>query len=258
MPQLMGRDPLRRRRRFLMRKPINKLIPVLSVILAVAVLLTVFSACGKNAESDPTGSASSTESAAPAPTATPTPSVSPTTTTEPSASPDTVGKKDGERFESVITIEGMEETVHYEHIRNESIGFEIDYDYENFQRRSEADRECFVSVWDDAASPENYLEIRRLSQDAETAAASIAGELSERYEVGWGTYTLERAGDCIRLDASVDANDTSQMMDQLQTVYIIPASDGCYVATEHYAIEASEGFGRRFSYMMHTFSPVAK
>ena len=105
-----------------MRKQFKKLITVLSVVLAVALLLTVFSACGKKAESDQAGSASTTESATPAPTATPTPSVSPTPTAEPSsASPAAAGRKDGERFESVITIEGMEETVHYEHIRNESI-----------------------------------------------------------------------------------------------------------------------------------------
>ena len=237
-----------------MRKQFKKLITVLSVVLAVALLLTVFSACGKKAESDQAGSASTSESATPAPT----PSVSPTPTAEPSASPAAAGRKDGERFESVITIEGMEETVHYEHIRNESIGFEMDYDYENFQRRSEADRECFISVWDDAANPENYLEVKHLSQDAEAAAASIAQGLSDRYDVGRSTFTLEQAGDCIRLDASVDANNTSQMMDQLQMIYVIPASDGCFVATEHYYIVESEGFGRRFSSMMHTFSPISK
>ena len=237
-----------------MRKQLKKLTAVLAVVLAVALLLTVFSACGKKAESDQAGSASTSESATPAPT----PSVSPTPTAEPSASPAAAGRKDGERFESVITIEGMEETVHYEHIRNESIGFEMDYDYENFQRRSEADRECFISVWDDAANPENYLEVKHLSQDAEAAAASIAQELSDRYDVGRSTFTLERAGDCIRLDASVDANNTSQMMDQLQMIYVIPASDGCFVATEHYYIVESEGFGRRFSSMMHTFSPISK
>ena len=237
-----------------MRKQLKKLTAVLAVVLAVALLLTVFSACGKKAESDQAGSASTSESATPAPT----PSVSPTPTAEPSASPAAAGRKDGERFDSVITIEGMEETVHYEHIRNESIGFEMDYDYENFQRRSEADRECFISVWDDAANPENYLEVKHLSQDAEAAAASIAQGLSDRYDVGRSTFTLEQAGDCIRLDASVDANNTSQMMDQLQMIYVIPASDGCFVATEHYYIVESEGFGRRFSAMMHTFSPISK
>ena len=237
-----------------MRKQLKKLTAVLAVVLAVALLLTVFSACGKKAESDQAGSASTSESATPAPT----PSVSPTPTAEPSASPAAAGRKDGERFESVITIEGMEETVHYEHIRNESIGFEMDYDYENFQRRSEADRECFISIWDDAANPENYLEVKHLSQDPEAAAASIAEELSDRYDVGRSTFTLEQAGDCIRLDASVDANNTSQMMDQLQMIYVIPASDGCFVATEHYYIVESEGFGRRFSSMMHTFSPISK
>ena len=39
-------------------------------------------------------------------------------------------------------------------------------------------------------------------------------------------------------------------------VYIIPAADGCRIASAHYAIEASEGFGRRFRYMMDTFSPL--
>ena len=47
------------------------------------------------------------------------------------------------------------------------------------------------------------------------------------------------------------------MPDQLQMVYIIAAPDGCRIATAHYAIEASEGFGRRFHYMMDTFSVIA-
>ncbi len=46
------------------------------------------------------------------------------------------------------------------------------------------------------------------------------------------------------------------MADQLQVVYIIPASDGCRVATELFAVEASEGYGRRFSYMLHTLSVI--
>ena len=50
------------------------------------------------------------------------------------------GRQDGERFESVIILEGMEETVKYEHVRNSAIGFEMDYDYESLVRRSEADR----------------------------------------------------------------------------------------------------------------------
>ena len=47
------------------------------------------------------------------------------------------GKKDGERFEDVIILEGMEETVRYEHVRNDTIGIEMDYDYESFVRKSE-------------------------------------------------------------------------------------------------------------------------
>ena len=37
-------------------------------------------------------------------------------------------RQDGERFEGVIILEGMEETVRYEHVRNDTVGFEMDYD----------------------------------------------------------------------------------------------------------------------------------
>ena len=70
---------------------------------------------------------------------------------EPAVQPEAetvTGRQDGERFESVIILEGMEETVKYEHVRNSAIGFEMDYDYESLVRCSEADRECFVSVYD--------------------------------------------------------------------------------------------------------------
>ena len=40
------------------------------------------------------------------------------------------GRQDGERFETTIILEGMEEKVRYEHIRDEALGFEMDYDYE--------------------------------------------------------------------------------------------------------------------------------
>ena len=40
-------------------------------------------------------------------------------------------------------------------------------------------------------------------------------------------------------------------------VYIIPAADGCRVATAHYSAEGAEGFGRRFHYFMETFSVIA-
>ena len=56
-------------------------------------------------------------------------------------------------------IEGIEETVRYEHIINDSIGIEMDYDYESLKRYSESDRERFVSVYDDPEKPEIYLDV---------------------------------------------------------------------------------------------------
>ena len=95
------------------------------------------------------------------------------------AEPSENGMADGERFEVVIMLEGMEETVKYEHIRNESLGFELDYDYESLTRISEPGRELFVSVYDDPESPVNYLEVTYSAESGETAVDSIGKSLSE-------------------------------------------------------------------------------
>lgn len=166
------------------------------------------------------------------------------------------GRQDGERFEKVIILEGMEETVRYEHVINGAVGFEMDYEYEEFVRNSEADRERFISTWDDPSSPENYLEVVHSTMDAETTAASITELLSQDYDVMRDSRRLEGSGDCIRIEASV-IKGTDRMADRLQEVYIIPASEGCCVATAHYAVEGAEGFGRRFAYMLNTLEIIS-
>lgn len=159
----------------------------------------------------------------------------------------------GEHFEGTVTLEGMEQTVHYEAIRNDALGFEMGYDYENFVRHSEADRERFISAWDNPDNPEIYLEITHSSDDAETTAASIAETLSARYNVSRWEYTLDRAGECIDLRGELDKEGQMSVW-ELQMVYIIPADDGCFVAWGHYTQESAEGCGARFRGMMHTFA----
>ena len=177
--------------------------------------------------------------------------------TEPSEAESESERQDGERFEAVIILEGMEETVHYEHIRNDALGFEMDYDYENFVRHNEADREWFVSCWDDSDNPENYLEVKYSPLDAESAAAAVSETLSSDYEISRDdSFSLERAGSCILILAE-EVKGGGFMPDQLRSVYIIPAEDGCRIATAHCATVESEGFLRRFRYMMNTFSAVA-
>ncbi len=159
----------------------------------------------------------------------------------------------GEHFEGTVTLEETEQTVHYEAIRNDALGFEMGYDYENFVRHSEADCERFISAWDNPDNPEIYLEITHSSDDAETTAASIAETLSAQYNVSRWEYTLDRAGDCIDLRGEVDKEGQMSIW-ELQMVYIIPADDGCFVAWEHYTQESAEGCGARFRSMMHTFA----
>ncbi len=164
-------------------------------------------------------------------------------------------RQDGERFETVIVLEGIEETVRCEHIRSEAVGFEMDYDYETFTRRREGDRELFLSLWDDPENPENYLEVTYSPENADTAAASVSEALSDEYDLIRESYALEGAGPCVRIDAS-GAKGGLGTPDLLQTVYIIPAPDGCRVAAAHYSFESAEGFGRRFSYLLNTLTVI--
>ena len=221
----------------------------LILFTVTAALLLTLSGCGQARPAEEPRSTA--EAPAPAEAVMP---ASPAGTSETASPP---SRQNGERFETVIILEGMEETVRYEHIRNEALGFEMDYDYESFVRRSEADRECFVSVWDDADHPENYLEVRYDAGNADSVAAAIAAALSGEYEVTQDTRALDSAGDCIRLEASV-IRGTNNMADRLQAVYIIPAADGCRVAVAHYSAEAAEGFGRRFNYLMNTLLVIER
>ena len=209
----------------------RNLIAVLSAALALVLMLTLISGCGKKVDA-----------------------AKPAASSEPTGTETAIERQDGERFEDTIVIEGMEETVQYEHIRKEAAGFEMDYDYEQFKRQSGADFERFVSVYDDLYTAENYLEVRYNPQDAEAVAEAIDAALSNAYTTSRDdSFELERAGKCIRIDAS-ETRSGGEMPDQLEMVYIIPADDGCRVATAHYAIEGADGFGRRFAHMMHTLA----
>lgn len=166
-----------------------------------------------------------------------------------------ITREDGERFKDVFTFQGVEETVKYEHIRNDEIGIEMDYDYESFVRQSDADREIFISVYDDLENPENYLEVTYSSEDADTVAESISEDLAEDYDIEKDTFRLDRAGECIRIDAEIEKG-TNNMAEYLQTVYIIPADDGCRIVREHYYIVDSEGFAKRLSYIINTIKII--
>ena len=220
----------------------GKLTLIISAALIIALALSL-AGCAKTP--------------APAPTAEPAPTTEPTSepapTAEPTATPAPgTGVPDGERREAVIGIEGMEETVQYEHVRDDALGFEMDYDYERFERRRGDGRESFVSLWDDAESPENYLAVTFDPRSAEAAADAISAVLSESYDVIRETAEFGRAGECIVLDASADKN--GRTPDRLMAVFIVPAEDGCRIAAAHFYFEAAEGFGRRFRSMIDTFS----
>ena len=152
----------------LRRKHFSKI----STALVLALLTVLLCGCGKIGQivkpAEPT--------AEPGPVATPAPT-EPVSTPAPTATPTqppVTERQNGERFEGTMTFQGMPETIRYEHIRNDALGFEMDYDYERFVRQSEPDRERFISVYDDPEQPENYLEVTSHPENAETVAAFIA------------------------------------------------------------------------------------
>ena len=185
----------------------------LALLLGLVMLLAALTACGrKNDDAQPPEES--------------TPPVETAEAAEETAAPE---RENGERFEDVITIEGMEETIQLEHVINETAGFAMDYDYEGFVRRSEADRERFIWSYDDPEKPENFVEVSYSAENAQTVADTIEKELSESYEVYRDTTVLSSGCECIRMDASAVAGGANTA-DVIQAVYVIPAADGCRVA----------------------------
>lgn len=125
------------------------------MILLIAALLLALAACDNAPAAESTAPAAEPQGEQPAP----------------AEAPETSGRADGERFEETIVLEGMEETVQYEHVRNETVGFELDYEYEDLERRGDLESESFVSRWDDPDDPWNYLEVRR-----DTGNANLVGD----------------------------------------------------------------------------------
>ena len=236
----------------------RKHVSTISLALIFVLLTVLLCGCGKigqivkptepTAEPGPVATPAPVEPS-PTPVATPAPTPTP-------VQPPVIERQNGERFEGTMTFQGMEETIRYEHIRNDALGFEMDYDYERFVRRSEPDRERFISAYDDPEQPENYLEVTSHAEDAETVAAFIADRLSNEYESKPEPITLDKAGNCIHIEASV-IKGTNQMADHLQSVYVFPAPDGCRVAISHCYITDSEFYSMQISRFMNTFSVIA-
>ena len=170
-----------------------------------------------------------------------------------------VGRQNGERFEDVIQLEGMDETVKYEHVRNETVGFELDYEYESLERRGEPDHEQFISRFDDPEKPDNYLEVTFRSEDVDAVAEDFKADLKKKYDsvITEEQYMLDRAGSCVQISAYQAKKDKAPK-DSMQTVYIIPAANGCLIAAAHCTIESAEGFGARFTYMINTISILGR
>ena len=172
-----------------------------------------------------------------------------------SSDDDTVkGRKDGERFEAEIMMEGMPEPVGYEHAISKPGGFEIDFEYDSLVRNSETDEESFISKYDDPKDPMNYLLVKRSDKDAESTLAELSESLSADFEeVTTEEAELEGTGKCQCLIA-LGVKNKELPAGALKSVYVIPAAGGCIIAEANYTIESAEGFGTRFVNMINTLT----
>lgn len=165
-------------------------------------------------------------------------------------------RKDGERFQSTIMLEGLEEVVNYEHLINDTIGFEMDYDYDSFSRISKSDKEIILPNYDDSSEPTNFLEIFYDNNNADTVVSNINTELSKTYDTTIDYLTSNNLGNYIHIDVSLVKN--GQLLPVLRESFVIPLNNGCLVATAHYYREAAEGIGRRFADMINTMTVIDK
>jgi hypothetical protein len=219
----------------------KKQFSVTAVTLAAVLLLLTLSGCGK--------SAVATDMPAPAANNEPAGVSRPVEPSEP-------GMQNGERYEGVIILEGMEEAVQYEHIRNVVLGFEMDYDYEILERRQDADRELFLALGEDPEDPWNYFEIRRTAGDADSVSAGLRADFSDAYEtVSAAPFTFDGAGACTCINVS-GAKDGKAPAGSLLTVYVIPADGSCLVALVRCTFESAGGFGVRANAMLNTLTLI--
>lgn len=218
----------------------KKICTAISVALLLVLLpMAMLSGCGRT----------DTASATPAPTEQAAPSEVPQAAATP-------GRQDGERFETTVIVEGMEETVSYEHIRNEALGFEMDYDYEILERRKDTDREVFLALGEDPEDPWNCFEIRRTAGDADSVTAGLKTNFSDSYDtVSAAPFTFDGAGACTCIDIS-GAKDGKAPAGSLLTVYVIPANDSCLVALVRCTYESAGGFGVRANAMLNTLTLI--
>lgn len=222
---------------------------LISISLALILTIAALTGCVKTGNTE-----KPSEEVKPSDNTEPVENANPNYTAEPKPETDT-GMKDGERFEAMILLEGSEEKVGYEHAISKNVGFEMDFEYDSLTRESESDRERFISVFETDDDAWNYLDVTSSTESADSAADALAASLSKDFDsVEKESLTLDNAGECVYITA-YGAKDGSGRM---QTVYVVPASDGCRVAEAHYTIESADGFGARFGYMMNTFSPIAK
>ena len=156
----------------------------------------------------------------------------------------------GDRYEDVIVYEGYEEILKFEHVKNEAAGFEMDYEYSRFVRKSDSNGDIFTLNLDGVEEPQYYLEVSYSSEEAEAAAASISEELSKNYSV-----TLSELTEGGKMINAVPTEE-NQELDELQSAYVIPAADGCRVARAHYSYDSSDFFGNLFSMMMDSISAI--
>ena len=228
----------------------------MAMIALAALLLMILSGCSSAQDSTTVAAEPEVLTAVPVSEAeTEVPIAVPVIEAEPEGLPDVTNetrRQDGERFEGVIMLEGMQETVKYEHVRNDSLGIELDYDYENFERHNDSGSERFVSRYDAGTS----LDIGYSPESAEKMADSFAETFSMAYDIVREPYTLAKAGSCIRIDAS--ATKDGQTPDLLQAVYIIPAGEGSIVAGMQYSFEAAAGFGKRFNDILNTLEVIGR
>ena len=146
----------------------------------------------------------------------------------------------GDVYDAYILINGEPELIQLMRVWSNQ-GYNVDYPLEYFEYYTnsganyltDSGSDCFVWSLDNQASPQNYVEICRLSESMSNTADRLEQQLSLQF-ANVGRAAVQFNVCTAELLCCTDPTDDSLPTDTLLDCYIVHSNDGCRVIEVHY------------------------
>lgn len=156
-----------------------------------------------------------------------------------------------EEKEIMQTIEGQEEQTMFQLNKGSSSDYIIYVDESRYAMTHGKDSDVIAPIDSLPADyPEVKIEIRKLDESPEAAVQQMESELKEDFPDLSSAEQVTEPAKGYKLHGTQGTDSKSKVI----TAYIVTNDDGgSFVITAHYFLEAAEGHGARFQYMIDTF-----